>query len=872
MASLNTNVGPERVEVFLKPIGPQLIQGSSTSITSLLISTVFASAPINTPTVVTSLSEFEASFGNQADVGEAYLSVKGFYDNAGTGAQLVIVAVNPSGVTGSMLEAAANGPARAIVGSLGSLADSGVMVSSVTLTTYVASTGVATLNVAASTPTNILSVKVGDYLMDVQGRLFPITSLPGVNQVKIQSGLDAQLIKSSKGISANGSSGLSIVRLFAKEKYSGKTLLQEGTMYGVAVSATVSGQTVTLSGFDAYLNGVKTGDIIIDSAPAEFVVTEVVSASVIEVDRAGLTAGLIDLAVGDKNKILQSTTAPGAAFLTASVAPYESSAGSLSFNLASSANNPVENAMKGNFLTFTGSEQYEITDNTIKAHSTQLVAPLVAAISYVASTGVVTFPVATTLTTNGVVGGDVLVDASGKEFVIQEVLSQTTARIKKNLPSPNPSVGAKVQKGAIVIKFAEQVNLSLKLDVAATPDTSAVIKKAANKLVISSSVSLTSDDYFVAEPAVEASDYIGSEADLSGLHALDSIDAVNMVAIPGIFVPSVQNALISYCSVVRTDAMAILSVPDFIDSAWKDKALVSNLSINSIQESDNGSIVSFIGSPNLSTVSVFDILIIGGENFTIKAVGSAEVLVFATTGVLSVGAVSINRPSAVSWKDSIINAPSTKAAWYFNHLLVTDTDGNTVLCDPCGHVAGVMARIDANIAQGGMSHAPAGIQLAQLAGTTGLQLAISEKIDAGPLRLAYINRITSSTGNGRYIFGGYTAGGNSVTEDEKLIQVIRSALFIKSSLEVGLIGFLWENNDNIQRSKIENAILNFLRANSYLFPAGLPESQQFIVESVTPTDLALAQGLVEVTVKVRFNTAIRFISIDLEFPLPVASA
>jgi hypothetical protein len=181
-----------------------------------------------------------------------------------------------------------------------------------------------------------------------------------------------------------------------------------------------------------------------------------------------------------------------------------------------------------------------------------------------------------------------------------------------------------------------------------------------------------------------------------------------------------------------------------------------------------------------------------------------------------------------------------------------------------------MARIDSNVSQGGVSHAPAGINLAQLAGTTGLQLDLSERLDGGPLRLAFINRITSSQGNGRYIFGGYTAAGSSATADEQLIQVIRSVLFVKSSLESGLVGFLWENNSPVTRQNISNAILSFLRANAYLFPAGLPEAQQFKVIAVTPDDLALAQGLVQVRVQVRFNTAIRFIDIDLEFPLPVS--
>jgi hypothetical protein len=381
---------------------------------------------------------------------------------------------------------------------------------------------------------------------------------------------------------------------------------------------------------------------------------------------------------------------------------------------------------------------------------------------------------------------------------------------------------------------------------------------------------MESESYFVAEPSVEAIDFIGSEATKSGLRALDSVDAVNLIAIPGIYDPSVQAALVDYCSVLRNDCFGLLAIPDFIQAASIDQLLVSNLSISTVQASDNGTIVSFVGTPDLSEVAAYDILAIGGQKFTVKAVVDTEykLVLFTTTSIPTVGAITISKPSAISWKDVIINKPSTKVSWYYNHLLVLDSQGSQAIIDPVGHVAGIMARVDANIAQGGVSHAPAGIGLAQIAGTIGLQLEISERVDAGPLRLAFINRITSSTGNGRYVFGAYTAGGATVTPDEQLIQVIRSLLFVKTSLERGLIGFIWENNSPVNRQSIENAILTFLRANSYLFPAGLPEDQQFRVEGVTPDDLALAKGLVEVKVQVRFNTAIRFISIDLEFPLP----
>jgi len=843
--AININQGPERVEVTPKPIGTVFVPGASTARTAMLIATSKASAPLNTPISVFSMSEFEESFGTESDMGEAYLSAKGYFDNAGEGAELIIVAVSPSGVSGSILEAAENEAPRAILGSLGKLLDDGEILTGATLTSYDSAKGEMALNIGAATGA-YSKAKAGDFVRDADGRLYQISGFTGASTVLIDSGLDQELSKSSKGLSADGAS-ISIVRLFDAGAYSGKMTVQEGTTYGSGVTTTVSGKTLTLSGFDAHLNDIRKGDITVDSADEEFIVTEVIDGDNIEVDREGLTAGLIDLKRGVKQKIIESTHDAGSDKLTLSVSPYEFADSKAKFAIADSA------------------------ASTIVAESTIITASMAGSISYVASTGVVT-AAGETIQADGAKAGDVLIDSTGKEYVIHEVISETEIRIDKNIASPSSLAGAKVNKGAIELTVG--IDLSAKVTGEAGADTSGVIKYKANSISVDADASMSSDDYFIVEPSYESQDYIGSEADFSGLRALDALDTVNLVTVPGIYDPAVQGATIDYCAVTRDDCMALVSVPEFVTSASKDVLVVANLVISTVQESVTGSIVSFSASPDLSGVSTYDLLKIGTKTFTVKSVSDQDdqIVVFETTGIPTVGATSVQSPSAISWKDSIINKPTTKVSWYFNHLIVSNSEGGSSVVDPVGHAAGIMARIDSNIAEGGVSHAPAGIRLAQIAGSTGLQLQLSERLDGGPLRLAFINRITSSTGNGRYIFGGYTGAGDSATPDEQLVQVIRSVLFLKSSLESGLVGFLWENNSPVNRQNISNAILAFLRTNAYLFPAGLPEDQQFRVDSITPDSDALAQGLVQVTVQVRFNTAIRFIDIELQFPLPVSEA
>lgn len=237
--------------------------------------------------------------------------------------------------------------------------------------------------------------------------------------------------------------------------------------------------------------------------------------------------------------------------------------------------------------------------------------------------------------------------------------------------------------------------------------------------------------------------------------------------------------------------------------------------------------------------------------------------------------VLLKKPSAIKYKDTVVNNPSRVAAWYYNSPIVVDesdsaSPGDVLAVSSVGHVCGVIARIDANTGAGGPSHAPAGINLAGIAGIQGLSLTVSERLDAGPLRLAQINRITSMPGSGNIVYGGYTAAPTSATADEKLIQVIRTLQYIKVSLDKGLVGFLWENFDSATQGRIQGAILSFLRNNSHLFPKGLPEAQRFKVISVDPTTNELDEGLLRVRVQVKPNKAVRFIEIDLEYPLPSA--
>lgn len=388
-----------------------------------------------------------------------------------------------------------------------------------------------------------------------------------------------------------------------------------------------------------------------------------------------------------------------------------------------------------------------------------------------------------------------------------------------------------------------------------------------------------------------ASDWIGSASDGSGLRALDAQDELGLVTIPGLPLEVaylVQPSLIDYTETVRAEfgatlstSFSLLAIPKEISYASKD-ILVHTAKFLSV--SGTGPYVVTVedslggGTADLADITPGMIFQDASGAFLAAVVAvddsSDTVTISVNPTTFSAGDdVLLKVPSAVSYKEAVINNPSRTAAWYFNNLVVVARESSALAgavksVDPVGHAAGIIARIDANVAIGGPSHAPSGIRYAGISGITGLSLKLSERVDAEPLRLNFINRITSFPGAGNVIFGGYSADSGTsplYTADEQLIQVMRTLQFIKSSLEPGLRAFIWENFSPETQQQVGRAIESFLRNNIYLFPAGLPEAQQFLVISVEPTQDELDQGLLRVRVQVKPNKAVRFIEIALEF-------
>lgn len=458
-------------------------------------------------------------------------------------------------------------------------------------------------------------------------------------------------------------------------------------------------------------------------------------------------------------------------------------------------------------------------------------------------------------------------------------------------PAGRTAIPVAISTGATAgaVAAATQAAIAMVSDFTATVLSSTVtVTNAAGGVTDPAADGAATTGFTIATPTLgtdpSANDFIGNSSTGTGLRALDTIDSVGLLTVPGLPISEaylVDPAVIDYSKTVRADfgstlgtMFSLLAIPKEINKTQTDTVLVT-----ATVDTVTGLVVAFSGSPDLSNVVPGYTLSLGGTTVgTITDVSGSSVTLTSVGTLAPSDVVQLNLPSAITYKEKVVNDPSNLAAWYYNNVLVLDasstaTPGQLVTSSPVGHVAGVMARMDANVQIGGPSHAPAGLQYAGLANIQGLNLSISERLDAGPLRLHFINRLTSFPGAGNVVFGAYTAdsGTNPIyTSDEQLIQVMRTIQFIKASLQPALLQYIWENFSPATQGRIANSILSFLLNNIYLFPAGLPQNQQFNIISVTPTTNELAQGLLRVRVQIRPNSAIRFIEVDLEFPLPSA--
>lgn len=185
------------------------------------------------------------------------------------------------------------------------------------------------------------------------------------------------------------------------------------------------------------------------------------------------------------------------------------------------------------------------------------------------------------------------------------------------------------------------------------------------------------------------------------------------------------------------------------------------------------------------------------------------------------------------------------AAVYWPRLATGDIQQPFV--DPCGTIAGIMARTDANR---GVWKAPAGLE-ADLRGISGLEQRISDR-ENGVTNPQAVNTIRVFP-NGIINWGARTMDGfdNSGNDDYKYVPVRRFALFLEESLFRGLQFAVFEPNDEPLWAQIRIAAGAFM---NNLFRQGAFQGSKasdayFVkVDSETTTQNDINLGIVNVLV------------------------
>jgi hypothetical protein len=144
-------------------------------------------------------------------------------------------------------------------------------------------------------------------------------------------------------------------------------------------------------------------------------------------------------------------------------------------------------------------------------------------------------------------------------------------------------------------------------------------------------------------------------------------------------------------------------------------------------------------------------------------------------------------------KANQVGTSSKNAALFFPRLKQPNPLRNGMMEDfvPCGAVAGIFARTDANR---GVWKAPAGLD-AVLVGVPQLSVSLTDA-ENGELNPLGINCLRALPPAGRVIWGARTLqGDNRLASEWKFIPVRRTALFIEESLFRGLKWAVFEPND-----------------------------------------------------------------------------
>jgi phage tail sheath protein FI len=196
-----------------------------------------------------------------------------------------------------------------------------------------------------------------------------------------------------------------------------------------------------------------------------------------------------------------------------------------------------------------------------------------------------------------------------------------------------------------------------------------------------------------------------------------------------------------------------------------------------------------------------------------------------------------------------VGTRSKNAALFFPRLRYPNPLRNNQIEDfvPCGAIAGVFARTDANR---GVWKAPAGLE-ATVNGVSQLKVPLTDA-ENGELNQLGVNCIRTFPLAGSVVWGARTLrGADQLADEYKYIPVRRTALYIESSLYAGLKWAVFEPNDEPLWAQIRLNVGAFMQTlfRQGAFQGSTPRDAYFVKcdkETTTQNDINL--GVVNVIV------------------------
>ncbi|HVF91209.1 MAG TPA: phage tail sheath subtilisin-like domain-containing protein [Blastocatellia bacterium] len=192
---------------------------------------------------------------------------------------------------------------------------------------------------------------------------------------------------------------------------------------------------------------------------------------------------------------------------------------------------------------------------------------------------------------------------------------------------------------------------------------------------------------------------------------------------------------------------------------------------------------------------------------------------------------------------------SRNAALYFPRVVQVDPlrDGQLDTFVPCGIVAGVMARTDA---QRGVWKAPAGLD-ATLNGVQGLEVNLTDS-ENGMLNPIAVNCLRSFPVAGRVVWGARTLrGADQLADEYKYVPVRRLVLFLEESLYRGTQWVVFEPNDEPLWAQIRLNVGAFMQNlfRQGAFQGTTPRDAYFVqCDRTTTTQNEINLGIVNIVV------------------------